>query len=109
MVTHAQRVFSSLLVVCVTLGLGAVLAQEAPKPPEPKPAPVLSEMERLTVSLLEAKLDAASLRVALAQTQLELQRREAETYFVSLRKDGFTLQRGEDGRWSYLPVTPPPR
>lgn len=69
-------------------------------PHEEAPAvPPLTAVEQGQLSLWESRIEAGQLKVALAQAQLELARRDAEAFLTSLQRPGYTIQRGPTGEW----------
>lgn len=71
-------------------------------------APSLSELERTKLEKLQLQAEAASLRIALLQAEIQRVQSEFNALMASLEKPGFKLLRNESGVWVYSPAAPPP-
>lgn len=98
---------ATALTVSLLGGGQSVPAQTPAQPGAQEPAaPALTPADQQLLALWESRLESASLRVALAQAQMELLRRDAEGAITALQREGYTLRRGDDGGWSYVKAPP---
>jgi TolA-binding protein len=101
-------VVSLALVLCA---IGAVSsAQQAPgqpAPPNQSPAaPTVSEADALKLDNGVLKVENLQLQIQQAQQALEKLQADLQAFAKTLERDGYQLQRGQDGKWSYAPAAP---
>lgn len=84
-------------VVILTIVFSTVLAAQST-------APVLTDDQRMRIQNIELKAEVLTLRIVALQGELQKLQAEASTYFATLKQDGYTLERGQDGVWGYAAV-----
>lgn len=85
-------------VLVATLGLSA---QEAD-------APTLAPIAVLRFQAFELEAENITLKIAQLQARLKQLAVDAQTFYDTQKKDGYTLERGQDG-WQYKKTPPPPQ
>jgi hypothetical protein len=73
-------------------------------------APALAPDAVLRLQILELRAENIALKQAQLQSEFALLQAEANAYAQTLRRDGYTLARGQDGVWRYTaaPKAPTP-
>lgn len=89
-----------VLVLLVVLS-SPVFAQEAT-------APTLTDAQQLTLRTLELRSENVQLRMALLQVELARIQVELNDAVKNFAREGFDLQRANDGVWRYTPKPPKP-
>jgi hypothetical protein len=74
----------------------------------PSVAPTLSDGDKAKLQVLELRVENINLKMTLLQAEGQKIQAEHATLITSLRKEGFMLQRGEDGVYRYVAVPPKP-
>lgn len=98
----------TILVALLALLLLASAAMAQDKPTAEKGiTPVLSELDALKIELIISNLDGTQAKITALQKDLELQRIQANAFTKALEKEGFSLIRGNDGKWVYEPKPDP--
>lgn len=72
-------------------------------------APSLSEVAALRLQNFELKAESIVTRVAALQAEFMRLQGEHAAYVATLQRDGYTLKRGDDGTWVYVPHAKEPQ
>lgn len=68
--------------------------------------PVLTEEQKSRLDGFALKAENISLKITLLQHDFAKLQADANIFATTLKKDGFTLKRNDDGSWGYIPEKP---
>jgi len=69
---------------------------------------MLSDGDKAKLQVLELRVENINLKMALLQAEGQKVQTEHAQLLASLQKEGFALQRSEDGTYRYMPVPKQP-
>lgn len=88
-----------VLLALIAVGVVGVSAQTA--------APTVTAEAQLRLQSFELRAENIALKIAALQAEFVKLQGEANTAAQSLKRDGYTLQRAENGIWAYVPAPLP--
>ena len=94
-----------VILVIAVLALGGFAQAQAPPPTNQSPAaPTIGEADALKLDNALLRIENTQLQIQRMQQALEKMQADLQAYGKTLEREGYHLQRGQDGAWQYVPA-----